>query len=110
MKIVSLENLEEVITSHKVGKKKIMIKNGDVPHITQFSQVRLTPGEIVEEHAHPDMYEIFLTQEGEAIMNINGKEYKVTPGVCLTVEPGEKHETKVTGDKNLVQLIIGVQV
>lgn len=100
MKIVSLDSLPTVTTSHNnAGKKRVMVGNGIVPHITQYSRVAFLPNEIVEEHSHPDMYEIMYIEEGEGIFKIDGVEHEVKKGDRITVEPNEKHEVRATGEK-----------
>lgn len=111
MKIVSFDSLPEVTTSHNnTGKKKVMVENGSVPHITQYSRVFFSPNEIVGEHSHIDMYEIMYIEEGTGTFKIDGIEYEVKKGDCITVEPGEKHEVKVTGKNLLVLFVTGVKV
>jgi len=48
-------------------------------------------GQKVEIHKHDIMYEIFYIQTGRAIFTISDKNYEVTPGNCITIEPGELH-------------------
>jgi len=102
MKMISLKDLPINVTSHRVGKKINIIKNGEIPNLTQFSQVVFAPGEIVEEHVHEDLYEIYLVEEGEGKLKLNGEDYKIKKGMTFVVEPGEAHEVKNTGSSTLV--------
>jgi quercetin dioxygenase-like cupin family protein len=85
------------------------VGNGIIPHITQYSKVEFSSKEIVGEHLHSDMYEIMYVEEGEGIFKIDGVEHPVKKGDCITVEPNEKHEVKVTGEVPLVLFVTGVK-
>jgi len=46
MKYASLDNIEEVGVSHNPKiKKKVLISNNQIPHLTQFSKVRFPSGQ-----------------------------------------------------------------
>ena len=111
MKIVSLDSIPEITTSHnKAGKKKVFIENNLIPHITQYARIVFDPSEIVEEHSHSDMYEIMYVEEGAGIFKIDGIEHAVKKGDCVTIEPNEKHEVRVTGENPLVLFVTGIRV
>ena len=93
MKIISLSNLPEEGVSHNPEiKKKVMLRAGEIPHLSSFSQVRFRSGQVADVHAHDDMYEVFFVEEGEGIIRVENKEYRLERGVCIVVEPGEVHE------------------
>ena len=111
MRIASLDKLPEGTTSHnKAGKKKVFVGNNAVPHITQYAHVSLSPGEVIEEHSHADMYEIMYVAKGAGVFKIEGASYNVKQGDCVTVAPYEKHEVKVLGDSEMVLFVTGVAV
>ncbi len=57
----SLNELPEQPVSHNPEiKKKVMLKLGDLPHLTNFSQARFAPGQSAPAHAHQDMSELTL--------------------------------------------------
>lgn len=109
MKISLQEKIseEEIVHNPKI-LKKVMIRKGEIPNITQFAKAAFPPGEIAEKHMHEDMYEVFLTEQGSGIMEINGNKIPMEPGTCITVEPGESHEVTNTGRENLIVLILGI--
>ena len=111
MKIVSLDSLPVGTTSHaKAGLKQQMVGSHVIPHIHQFPRVSFKPTEIVAEHKHEDMYEVMFIEEGQGIFKIDGVDYEVKKGDCVTVEPKELHEVRVTGKSNLTLLVIGILV
>ena len=103
MKIVSLKDIAASTTSHnKVGRKKQMIAPGEIPHLLQFAQATINPGDIVEEHKHDGLYEIFFVESGSGDFRVNRKEYIVEKGMSITFKPHELHEVENTGDEKLV--------
>lgn len=111
MKIISLNQLPIQTVSHnREIKKKTMLKLGDLPHLTNFSQARFAPGQVAFVHAHQDMCEVFFIESGLGIIRINGIEYRLEPGVCVTVEPQEEHEVINSGTQELVITYFGIQV
>jgi mannose-6-phosphate isomerase-like protein (cupin superfamily) len=107
----SLNDLPEDSVSHNPEiKKKVMLRFGDLPHLTNFSQARFAVGQTASAHAHQDMYEVFFVQAGEGVIRINNQEYPLLPGNCVAIEPGEVHEVINSGSNELVLIYFGLQI
>lgn len=92
-----LSSLSKIIpekTSHapfsKI-QKKVFLKNGQIPHLTQFAQGYFQPGCLIPKHKHLDMYEIFLVEKGQIEVKIDNKKIILKQGDFLTIEPNETH-------------------
>ena len=86
MKIISLSDLPFTEVSHSPSiKKQVMIENGELDNITNFSQAIIPAGEVAGAHMHEDMTEIFWVVSGEGVISINGVAYKLFHGVCAMV-------------------------
>jgi quercetin dioxygenase-like cupin family protein len=110
MKIVSLAGVPEEGVSHNPEiLKQVLLRRGDVPHLTNFSRSRLAPGQTASAHAHADMFEVFLVLSGSALMRVDEGEHRLEEGSCVVVEPGEAHEIKNAGASELVLLYFGVE-
>jgi quercetin dioxygenase-like cupin family protein len=110
MKIVSLSDLPVENVSHDPAvKKQVMLRKGDLPHLTNFSQATFAPGQTVTAHAHADMAEVFFVETGQGIIWIDGEAHELAPGVCAAVAAGEKHELKNTGTDPLVMTYFGLE-
>ena len=110
MKKVVLSELPREGVSHDPQiRKQVMLRRGDVPHVTGFSCATLLPGQTAHAHQHDDMSEVFFVQAGEGLMTIQGAEHQLTPGACILVEPGELHEISNNGDAGLVLLYFGIE-
>ena len=111
MKLTSLRDIPEQAVSHNPDiHKKVMLKWGDLPHLTNFSQARFSPGQIAPSHAHSDMCEVFFVESGSGIICINKKDYPLEPGVCVAVDLGEFHEIRNNGSTELVLTYFGLRV
>ncbi|ORY01784.1 cupin 2, conserved barrel domain protein [Basidiobolus meristosporus CBS 931.73] len=109
MIVSHLESLENSSVSHDPDvSKRVLLKNGDLPNITQFAQAILKPGQISSMHCHQDMSEVFFVQSGVAEMEVDSTLIPLSPGSSVTVRPKEKHEIRNTGNEDLVLLYFGV--
>ncbi|MBD2259530.1 cupin domain-containing protein [Pseudanabaena sp. FACHB-2040] len=110
MKLTSLDTVPEEAVSHNPAiKKRVMLRLGDLPHLTNFSQARFAPGQIANGHAHTDMAEVFFVEAGQGTITIEGKAYPLTPGTCVAVEPNETHEVVNDGEVELVLTYFGLR-
>jgi quercetin dioxygenase-like cupin family protein len=110
MKLTALNALPEETVSHNPAiKKKVMLRLGDLPHLTNFSQACFAPGQIAAAHAHADMCEVFFVEAGNGIICIDGQDYPLSAGVCVAVEPGETHEVCNTGAEPLILTYFGLR-
>lgn len=111
MKQTALSQIPEESVSHNPAiKKKVMLRLGDLPHLTNFSQARFAPGQVAAAHAHYDMCEVFFVEAGDGVIRIDGQDYPLQAGVCIAVEPGEVHEVLNTGSEALVLTYFGLRV
>ncbi|RIL06954.1 MAG: cupin domain-containing protein [Proteobacteria bacterium] len=110
MKRVALAELalERVVHNPEIAKR-VLLRAGDVPHLVQLAQARLAPGQIAPGHAHADMWEIFFAQEGEGALAVDGAVHALPAGACIAVAPGEVHELRNPGARELVVLYLGIK-
>lgn len=110
MKFISLSKLAEESVSHNPEiRKKVMLRAGELPHLTNFSQANFAPGQTSPAHAHQDMWEVFFVESGSGVISINAQEYPLFPGDCAVVEPGEVHEIRNNSDLELVLTYFGLK-
>lgn len=110
MKLTGLNDVPEESVSHNPAiKKKVMLHQGDLPHLTNFSQARFAPGQVATAHTHSDMCEVFFVESGSGMIRVNGQDYPLTVGGCVAIEPGETHEVCNTGAETLVLTYFGLR-
>lgn len=110
MKLIALKALPEEPVSHNPAiKKKVMLRLGDLPHLTNFSQACFAPGQVAAAHAHSDMCEVFFVEAGSGVIRIDRQEHSLSAGVCVAVEAGETHEVCNTGTEVLILTYFGLR-
>lgn len=110
MRRVDLQSIAATPVSHDPEiLKRVMIANGEIPHLTTFSQASFAPGQRTTLHEHPDMWEVYFVTSGRGTMRINGKTYDLSPGVCITVEPGDTHEVVGGDNDTLILTYFGIE-
>ncbi len=110
MKRIALADLpSERVVHNPAIAKQVMLRLGEIPHVTQFAQARLAAGQVAPGHAHADMWEIFFAQSGDGAIEIDGVVHALPAGVCVAVAPGETHELRNPGCDELVVLYFGIR-
>lgn len=111
MKYVSLDELPHEGVSHNPEiRKQVMLRHGELEHLTNFSQSRFRPGQVCAPHRHATMHEVYLVQQGTGTITIEGRAYRLAPGVCVAVEAGEEHSVANDGAEVLVLTYFGIAV
>lgn len=111
VKVVHIKELTFVGVSHNPKiKKKVLLGKDMIPKITHVSQAVLNPGQTIETHGHPTMYEVFFIQSGKALFIIGNEEFEVKEGDFLYIEPGVNHSQKNPFQEPITWLYFGVAV
>ncbi len=84
------QNFTDEQTAHGT-LKKVIVRHGLVPSVTQIAIAELPPGAVVEFHSHPTMYETFFALEGCARYYVGDAEYMVRAGDLVIVPPATTH-------------------
>ncbi len=109
MKAITLDQLPQEGVSHNPQiRKRVMLRRGELPHLANFSQARFAPGDVANAHAHNNMWEVFFVESGQGVIRVDGREQPLTAGVCVLIEPGERHEVANTGTVDLVITYFGI--
>lgn len=110
MKLSRLEELPAEPVSHNAAiLKRVMLRSGEVPNVTQFAQARFAPGQVAGAHAHADMAEVFFVESGTGTIVIDDVARPLQPGTCVAVLPHEMHEVRNDGPTDLVLIYFGVR-
>ena len=110
MKIISLDRVPEEGVSHNPEiRKQVMLGRGVLPRLTNFTRSKIAPGQSASPHAHADMFEVFFVASGTGVLLLDGEEHALKEGVCVVVEPGERHEILNQGTADLILLYFGIE-
>ena len=69
--------------------------------ITQVAYAELIAGEIIEEHLHDSMEEVFLVLDGNCEFCLDGVPHLLTKDSVIKVVPKIKHKLKAITDTKL---------
>jgi mannose-6-phosphate isomerase-like protein (cupin superfamily) len=87
--------------------EKRTLENDDFRHVLytgghiQLVLMTLQPGEEIGSEVHPDRDQFFRIEEGEGIVDIDGKENRVEDDFAVIVPAGSRHNVRNTGSKPL---------
>lgn len=110
MKITSITSTEKSAVSHNPKiKKNVLVANGEIENITNFSEAIFPPGETAYAHSHSDMTEIFYITSGTGTISVNERIILLDEGMCVTIEPNEVHEIINTGVIEMHVMCIGIK-
>jgi mannose-6-phosphate isomerase-like protein (cupin superfamily) len=110
MKLVSLAEVPVLGVSHdELITKQVMLKRGDVPHMTHFSLTLLSPGQTTSPHRHTDLYEGFFVASGSGMIKVENSEYPLESGLLIAIEPGELHEISNSSNGDLILIYFGIE-
>jgi len=90
--------------------KRVMLRRGELPHLMNFAQACFEPGQVAAVHLHLDMAEVFWVIEGCGVIEVEGQVQPLRPGICVVVEPGERHEVRNIGRQRLILSYFGLQI
>jgi len=106
---IDLNSLNSEPLSHDSSStKRVLIRNGTIPHLTQLAQARIPPGTCLTPHAHSDMHEVFIVLSGSGEVLSEAQVLSLRPGVCIHIQPTESHTLSNTGTDDLVLLYFGL--
>ncbi|MDF7801264.1 cupin domain-containing protein [Pontiellaceae bacterium B1224] len=109
MKLIKVNELPDTGVSHNSRiRKKVLVGNGELKGITNYSRATFPPGEKAAAHLHEDMAEVFTCESGCGEIRINDVGYVFAPGTTVMVEAGEVHEIINSGSSDLVVSYFGV--
>ena len=111
MRRTSLGDTPDEGVSHDPAiPKRVLIRAGTIPHVTQLATSRIPPGASITPHRHADMFEVFEVVAGTGCMRVDEAVFPIGPGDCIVVEPGEEHTLTANADTQLVVTVLGVTV
>lgn len=111
MKLIKVNELPEEGVSHNAKiRKRVLVREGEIAGVTNYTRSVFPPGEVAGSHLHNDMAEVFTCESGCGEIRIDDVGYVFSAGTTVVVEPGEVHEIINSGSSNLVVTYFGIQV
>ena len=104
-KIKNITDINDVMTSHGAGIKKVLCSNDEAAsNITQIAVSRLKAGEQVEVHVHETMEEHFVIEDGTIEFMIDDKLMTVTSGTYVMIPARTKHGIKAVTNCKMITI------
>jgi quercetin dioxygenase-like cupin family protein len=98
----NISDIEFTSTAHSGHFKKVIFESSEMASsVTQVAYAELEEGEIVEEHSHNSMEEIFLVLEGKCEFSLNGVLHILVKDSVIKVSPKIKHSLKAMSNTKL---------
>lgn len=101
--IVQLNSIQKKETSHPGISKHVFFENNDFKsNVQQFAYSSLKEGDIVNEHSHQTMEEVFFMLSGKCIFYINEKKYQVEKHTSILIPSGSIHKIEASTDCSFI--------
>ena len=100
LKSISVINFSN--SSHPGQKKKVIFHDFEMTSsVTQVAYAELSVGDIVEEHYHESMEEVFLILDGECEFILDGMPHLLKKDDVIKIAPKIKHTLRSLRDTKL---------
>ena len=98
----NISEIEFTNSSHPGQVKKVVFRGSEMTSaVTQVAYAELLEGEIIEEHFHDSMEEVFLVLEGNCEFYLNGVPQLLIKDSVIKIAPKIKHKLKALSDTKL---------
>lgn len=99
MDSINISEIEFAESSHLGQLKKVIFHGSELTSaVTQVAYAELRAGDIVEEHSHETMEEVFLILDGECEFCLDGVSHILKRDVVIKIAPKIKHALKALRD------------
>jgi quercetin dioxygenase-like cupin family protein len=99
---INIPEIEFTESSHPGQLKKVIFKGSEMKSsVTQVAYAELLVGEIIEEHSHDSMEEVFLVLDGNCEFYLDGVPQVLTKDSVIKIAPKIKHKLKALTDTKL---------
>jgi quercetin dioxygenase-like cupin family protein len=99
---VNISDIEFTKSSHNGQLKKVIFIGTEMTSaVTQVAYTELFAGEIIEEHLHDSMEEVFLVLEGNCEFCLDGVSQVLMKDSVIKIAPKIKHKLKALTETKL---------
>ena len=102
MDSINISEIEFTKSSHSGQLKKVIFIGSEMTSaVTQVAYAELFSGEIVEEHLHDSMEEVFLVLDGSCEFCLDGVPQLLIKDSVIKIAPKIKHKLKALTETKL---------
>lgn len=90
--------------------KKVLFSAADLPSgkLQMLNLAKIPAGKGFGQHAHKDMYEIFVITSGQAEMRVGRESFLLGSGDSVLVPPGSPHSMRAMGPSDVDFIVFGI--
>ncbi len=102
MESKNISDIKFTSSSHSGHFRKVIFGGSEMASsLTQVAYTELEEGEIVAEHSHISMEEVFLVLDGECEFSLNGELHILTKGSVIKISPKTMHSLRAISNTRL---------
>ena len=102
MNSVNISEIEFTRSSHPGQLKKVIFSGSEMTSaVSQVAYAELLAGEIIEEHLHESMEEVFLVLDGRCEFSLDGVPQVLIKDSVIKIAPKIKHKLKAITETKL---------
>jgi quercetin dioxygenase-like cupin family protein len=106
---INISEIDFTKSSHPGQLKKVVFKGSEMKSsVTQVAYAQLQAGEIIQEHLHDSMEEVFFILDGSCEFYLNLDVIILNKESVIKVQPKVKHKIKAITDVKL--FYIGIEL
>lgn len=110
IQIALLTSLEEQLTSHNTGLKRVFINNNGESALTQFAYGYIKKGDQTGVHVHKTMDEYFFIINGEGVLESGNEDFTLKPATFLKIPAGAAHNFINKNDQVFEFVYFGIAI
>ncbi len=101
--IINISDIKTTDLNHSTQTvKSVYFQSETLDPLTQFATATFNKGDIVEEHSHQTMNELFYVEYGRLILEINGNKDNIEKGTVFIVYAESPHKLEFVEKTKLV--------
>ena len=102
MDSINISEIDFTESCHPGHLKKVIFRGSEMrSSLTQVAYAELLAGEIIEEHLHESMEEVFFVLDGYCEFCLNGVLHVLIKDSVIKIAPKIKHKVKALADTKL---------
>jgi quercetin dioxygenase-like cupin family protein len=110
MNFVNISEIEFTESSHACKLKKVIFRDSEMmSSVTQVAYAELLEGEIIEEHLHDSMEEVFLVLDGNCEFCLDGIPQVLVKDSVVKIAPKIKHKLKALTETKLYYFGVSIK-
>jgi mannose-6-phosphate isomerase-like protein (cupin superfamily) len=105
VEVIDIASCTEFQAQDGASAREILSPRNSSIKNQSLAEVRIKPGQSVQEHYHIETEEIYRIFQGRGEMQIEDETRSVGAGQAVAILPGQRHKIRNVGETDLVMLV-----